>query len=62
MENTILMLFCQLSVFDLIPILPSKGGDPNARNNDGATCFHFACYSDTLSPETVKVCLYTHIF
>jgi len=62
MGNTILMLSCQSSVFELIPILLAKGSDPNARNNDGATCLHFACYSDTFSPETVKVCLYTHIF
>ena len=53
--NNILMLACQYSAHDLVPLLIRKGCDVNARNNDGSCCLHYACYTETLSIEIVEV-------
>lgn len=49
--NTLLILTCQASAHDLLPILLSKGCNVNARNKVGATCLHFACFVDTFAPD-----------
>jgi hypothetical protein len=49
--NTLLILTCQASAHDLLPILLSKGCNVNARNTVGATCLHFACFVDTFAPD-----------
>ena len=53
--NTLLLLACQCNAQDLVPILLAKGSDPNAANNFGETALHFSVYTDSYSPETVKV-------
>ena len=53
--NTMILIACQHGAYDLIPIFLDKGSNVNARNNDGATCLHFACYPDSLSIQTVEV-------
>ena len=60
MGNTIMMLCCRFGAFDQIPLLLSRGSDPNSQNLDRETCLHFACYSDSYSPETVEVCTLYH--
>jgi len=49
--NTLLMIVCQSGAYDLMPVLLSKGCNINTRNNNGASCLHFACFSDTFSPD-----------
>jgi hypothetical protein len=49
--NNLLILACQASAYDLLPLLLSKGCNVNARNKVGATCLHFACFVDTFSPD-----------
>lgn len=53
--NTLLLLACQCNAQDLVPILLAKGSDPNATNNFGETALHFSVYTDSYSPETVKI-------
>ena len=50
--TTLLLMVCQFAAYDLLPTLLSKGCDVNATNNAGATPLHFACFSDTFSPES----------
>ena len=47
--NTLLILACQSSAYDLLPILLSKGCNVNARNSAGATSLHFAVFVDTFN-------------
>ena len=54
--NTIIMLAFQSGAPDLVPMLISRGSDVNAKNNDGVTCLHFACSTDSLSINTARVC------
>ena len=53
--NTILMMCCQFSAIELLPILLSKGSNPNALNHYGESCLHFTCYSDSFSLEAAEV-------
>jgi len=53
--NTLLMLACRSRAHDLVQILISKGTDVNSENSDGATCLHFACYTDSLSVNMAQV-------
>lgn len=53
--NTLLMMCCQIAAIDLVPILLSKGSDPNALNNFGESCLHFTTYSESFCPEAAKV-------
>ena len=53
--NTILMLACQFRASELVSLIITKGSDVNLQNNDGATCLHFSCYSESFSPEVVQV-------
>ncbi len=53
--NTILMLACQFRASELVSLIITKGSDVNLQNNDGATCLHFSCYSESFSAEVVQV-------
>lgn len=53
--NTLIMLASQVGALDLVLTLLSKGSDINAQNWNGETCLHFACYSDSYSPDIAKV-------
>ena len=54
--NSLLLICSHFSgACELIPLLISKGSDPNAQNTFGETCLHFTSYTDTYSPETAKV-------
>lgn len=53
--NTILMMCCQVAALELIPILLSKGSNPNALNQYGESCLHFTCYSDSFCLEAAEV-------
>lgn len=53
--NSLLLICCQSGAYELVPLLLSKGSDPNAINNYGETGLHFTSYSDTYSPETAKI-------
>lgn len=53
--NTILLLACQSGAYDLVPLLLSRGSDAGAQNNDGVASLHFACYTDSFSPEMAEV-------
>ena len=55
--NTILMLACQFGAAELVPALLARGCDVNARNGDGVTTLHFACYTDSFSPDTARLLL-----
>ena len=49
--NTLLMLACQAGAFDLLPALLAKGCNVNMCNNVGAGCLHYACFTDSFSPD-----------
>jgi len=53
--NTILLLACQSGAYDLVPLLLSRGSDAGAQNNDGVASLHYACYTDSFSPEMAEL-------
>ncbi|CAM9746255.1 unnamed protein product, partial [Phaeothamnion confervicola] len=61
--NTILLLVCQYSCADLVPLVLSGAavaGEPtqagvNATNTAGACALHFPCYKDSLNPDTARL-------
>ena len=53
--NTLLLLACQCNAQDLVPILLTKGSDPNAKNTFGETSLHFSVYTDSYSPASANV-------
>eukprot|EP01041_Mallomonas_annulata_P007974 gene7974-16322_t len=55
--NTLLLLACQYRCEDLVRIMLNKGADPNAFNDSGACCLHFACYKDSSSKSIAKALL-----
>ena len=55
--NTLLMLACQAGAYDLLPVLLSKGCNVNTINTVGASCLHFACFTDTFSPDAAMALL-----
>jgi len=55
--NTLLMLACQAGAYDLLPVLLSKGCNVNTINAVGASCLHFACFTDTFSPDAAMALL-----
>lgn len=55
--NTLLLLACQYRCEDLVRIMLNKGADPNAKNDSGASCLHFPCYSQTASKSIAKILL-----
>ena len=55
--NTLLLLACQYRCEDLVRIMLNKGADPNAVNNSGACCLHFACYRESSSYAVAKTLL-----
>ena len=55
--NTLLMLACQAGAYDLLPVLLSKGCNVNTINSVGACCLHFACFTDTFSPDAAMALL-----
>ena len=55
--HPILMLACQFGADKLVPTLLARGCDVNARNGDRVTALHFACYTNSFSPETARLLL-----
>ncbi|CAM9589921.1 unnamed protein product, partial [Discosporangium mesarthrocarpum] len=58
--NTLLILACQYHCESLVPIVLNRGEgsiDLDATNSAGACALHFACYKDSLSPETAILLL-----
>lgn len=53
--NTLLLLACQNCAQVLVPILLSKGSDPNHQNFYGETCLHFTSYADSYSLDNAKL-------
>ena len=51
------MLACQFGAAKLVPTLLARGCEVNARNGDGVTALHFACYTNSFSPETARLLL-----
>ena len=52
--NTLLILACCYRCEDLVRIMLNKGADPNAVNNSGSCCLHFACHKDSSSLVIAK--------
>lgn len=52
--NTLLILACCYRCEDLVRIMLNKGADPNAVNNSGSCCLHFACHKDSYSLVIAK--------
>eukprot|EP01038_Epipyxis_sp_PR26KG_P009321 gene9321-12558_t len=55
--NTLLLLACQYRCEDLVRIMLNKGANPNAVNQSGACCLHFACYQESASYQITKILL-----